>query len=141
MRGNVSVMFERVIGTQRVMQHDVDCDLLPTKEFLQLLKTRESRSEYEEILVTWIVRPEMNFTLKFQKEHLISNVHTGVAAVKTEYAKLFAFYSGCGSEVLLDNTKAEFLVFRKHLNKLPAGLYRAATEVLEPFTVTAPVLY
>jgi hypothetical protein len=60
--------------------------------------------------------------------------------VKTEYAELFAHYDGRSSDVLLDSQKAEFIVFRKHLNKLPVGLYQAATEVSEPWSVVTPIV-
>jgi hypothetical protein len=138
--GMISLYYEADLGAQKVLQNKlISPDLVPTRDFLHMLNEVAPNNEGK-IYLTWHIARGMVFTLRFDRDKLIANGETRRAAVKTEYAELFAHYDGRSSDVLLDSQKAEFIVFRKHLNKLPVGLYQAATEVSEPWSVVTPIV-
>lgn len=104
-------------------------ELVPTREFLQRLREIDRLAD-EKVDITWALG-NVWFHLVFDRNHLINTPESNGAAIKTEYAKLYAFHGIRRYEVLLDSSKAEFIVFRQHLQNMPPALHNAATELVD----------
>ena len=127
--GDVSLMQRPNPESPEQIQGKTICtELVPTREFVQKLKETQ-RIDNELVDITWIIG-NVWFHLLFDRDHLISTLQSNGVRIETKNAELFAFHDGRRYEILLDSSKARFIVFRQHLRDLPPALHNAATELV-----------